>query len=234
MMPATRPLLRDASPLREVTTLVNPSPSRSLVMVSDPSGPAAEAVRALRTRLQSEHIQLGRRALAVCAASANVGCTFLAVNLAVALAQIGVKTLLVDANLRSPAVHTYFGVADPVQGLAACLDDPDLGLDECVSRDVEPGLDVLFSGKGVARPQELLAGSRFPQIMNACLRDYEMTIVDTAPANSSSDCLLVTNAVSFALIVARKHQSLVSDIRTLSSQIRSERARVLGTVLNAF
>jgi capsular exopolysaccharide synthesis family protein len=233
-MPAAKPILRDASPLREVTTLANDTPAPSLVMVADPSGPAAEAVRALRTRLQSEHIQLGRRALAVCAASANVGCTFLATNLAVSLAQIGIKTLLVDANLRNPSVHTYFGAPEPTQGLAACLADSDLALDECVSRDVEPGLDVLFAGKSVGRPQELLAGSRFPQIMNACLRDYEMTIVDTAPANSSSDCLLVTNAVSFALIVARKHQSLVSDIRTLSGQIRSERARVLGTVLNAF
>jgi Mrp family chromosome partitioning ATPase len=68
--------------------------------------------------------------------------------------------------------------------------------------------------------------------MNSCFRDYDMTIVDTAPARSSSDCLLVANGVGFALLVARKNKSFVSDLRTLSRQIRAERAEVIGTVLN--
>jgi Mrp family chromosome partitioning ATPase len=159
--------------------------------------------------------------------------TFVAVNLAVALSQIGVKTLLVDANLRSPSVHEYFGVAE-TDGLGALLANPQLTLDECVCREVLPDLDVLCGGAAADGAQELLAGSRFGHLMNACFRDYQMTIVDTAPANTSADCLLVANGMGFAMIVARKHKSLMSDLRTLSGQISSKRAKVIGTVLNSY
>ncbi len=76
--------------------------SPTLVVNSAPSGGSAEAIRALRTHLMAQHLQEGRRALAVCAASRGVGCSFVAANLALALSQIGVKTLLVDADLRAP------------------------------------------------------------------------------------------------------------------------------------
>jgi tyrosine-protein kinase Etk/Wzc len=232
MSPASSTALRQRPALREVTSLSNSQAGPNVVVLSDPQGAAAEAIRALRTRVQSEHLQLGRRALAVCAASPGVGCSFVAVNLAVALAQIGVKTLLVDANLRSPAVHTYFGQDELTDGLATCLADREVSLDECVRRDVQPGLDVIPAGNVAGGTQELLAGARFAEIMNSCFRDYDMTIVDTAPARSSSDCLLVANGVGFALLVARKNKSFVSDLRTLSRQIRAERAEVIGTVLN--
>src|SRR5207302_11461126 len=104
-MPASNAALRHAPVLREVSNATPPGPPSSIVMLSDPQGSAAEAIRVLRARVQSEHLQLGRRALAVCSVGAGVGCTFVAVNLAVALGQIGIKTLLVDANLRNPAVH---------------------------------------------------------------------------------------------------------------------------------
>src|SRR5262245_9707171 len=72
--------------------------SRALVTIADPNGVQAEAVRALRTHLMAQHINEGCRAIAVCSASSGVGCTFIAANLAVALSQIGLNTLLVDGN----------------------------------------------------------------------------------------------------------------------------------------
>lgn len=233
-MPAARSTLREPPVLRAVSDKDGYAPSGDIVMLSDPSGVAAESIRGLRTRIQAEHLQLGRRALAVCGPSMGVGCTFVAVNLAVALSQIGVKTLLVDANLRTPSVHTYFGVDNSPEGLGPCLADAQMNLDECVRPEVLPDLDLLLSGGARSGAQELLAGSRFPELMNACFRDYHMTIVDTAPANAYADCLSVANGVGFALIVARKHKSLLADIRTLSHQITSKRARVIGTVLNSY
>ena len=93
--------------------------SPSLVMVSSPGDAAAEAIRALRTHIMAQHIQEGRRALAVCAASAGVGCTFIASNLAVALSQIGVKTLLIDADLRRPGRRPLYRLAHQGPGLGS-------------------------------------------------------------------------------------------------------------------
>lgn len=210
-------------------------PLAPVVMLSDPAGAPAEAIRALRTRIQSQHIQKGRRALAICGPAPEVGSTFIAVNLAVALAQIGIKTLLVDADLRNPTAHAYFpGVVEPSGGLAACLTAGDADVADFSVQEVLPNLDVLFAGGATAGAQELLSSDRFPDVVNTCLRDYAMTIVDTPPANGSADSRRISTVVGFSLIVARKNKTLVSDVHTLADQLMRERATVIGTVLNGY
>jgi protein-tyrosine kinase len=92
----------------------------------------AEAVRGLRTRIMAQHVREGRRALAVCAATVDAGCTFVAANLATALAQIGVKTALVDADLRTPAIARMFGLDENRAGLGDYLAEPDASLDSVI------------------------------------------------------------------------------------------------------
>ena len=129
--------------VQTVDLLQKPTP---IVMLTDPKGAAAEAIRVLRTRIQSQHIQKGRRALAVCGPTPEVGSTFIAVNLAVALAQIGIKTLLVEADLRDPTVKSYFPDVDVGGGLRACLSSPDADVADFSVQQIVPDLDVLFAG----------------------------------------------------------------------------------------
>lgn len=204
------------------------------IMVSDPYGEVAESIHALRARIQSQHLQAGRRALAICGPTPEVGCTFIAVNLAAALAQIGVKTLLVDGNLRAPSVHTYFSPELSGPGLQGCLLNPAAPVAEFIHDDVLPNLDVLIAGEPDRNSHELLAGDGFPELINVCMRDYDMTIVDTPPANSCADALRISTVVGFSLIVARKQRTLVSDVRVLADQLKKERARAIGTVMNSY
>lgn len=202
------------------------------VLLTDPDGAAAEAIRALRTRVQSQHIQLGRRALAICGPTPEVGCTFVAVNLAIALAQIGVKTLLIDGDLRNPSVHTYFDPPLTGGGLYECLRSSASAIAEFTDEGVMANLDVLGAGNPDSNGHELLSSEKFPEIVNACVRDYDMTIIDTPPANSCADGLRISTVTGFALIVTRKNHSLVSDVRILADQLKKERAPAIGTVLN--
>ena len=96
-----------------------------MVTILSPADPRAEAIRALRTHVMAQHINLGRRALAVCAPNANVGCSFVAANLAVSLSQIGVNTLLIDGDLRRPMLDVLIRPPQPTRGLAQCLQSPD-------------------------------------------------------------------------------------------------------------
>jgi capsular exopolysaccharide synthesis family protein len=207
------------------------NPSRK-VLVTDPDGAAAEAIRALRTRVQSQHLQLGRRALAICGPTPEVGCTFVAVNLAIALSQIGVKTLLIDGDLRNPAVHTYFDPPLSGGGLYECLRSSADSIAEFTDENVMPNLDILGAGNPDRTGHELLASEKFPEIINTCVRDYDMTIIDTPPANSCADGLRISTVTGFALIVTRKNHTLVSDVRVLADQLKKERAPAIGTVLN--
>ena len=206
--------------------------SPSLVTLSQPQEGQAEAIRALRTYVMAHHVQEGRRALAVCAASAGVGCTFTAANLAVALSQIGVKTLLIDGNLRTPGVDLLIQPSQPLEGLKQCLASVEANFSECIDADVLPNLSVMYSGGAAPNPQELLAGHRFKELMEFCLRDYEATIVDTPAANSCSDARRVSTVVGYSLLVARVNKSYVDDLKTLTAQLKGDRARIVGTVLN--
>ena len=204
------------------------------VLLADPESAAAEAIRALRTRIQSQHLQLGRRALAICGPTPEVGSTFVAVNLAIAISQIGIKTLLVDGDLRHPSVHRYFDPPLVGGGLYGCLTSFSDSISEFTDENVLPNLDVLGAGAPDGSAHELLASERFPEIINTCVRDYDMTILDTPPANSCADGLRIGTIAGFALIVARKDRTFVSDVRVLADQLRTERARAIGTVLNSF
>lgn len=205
----------------------------AVVTVTDPASTAAEAIRGLRTQIQSQHLQLGRRALAVCGVGAGHGCTFVATNLAVALSQIGFSTLLIDANLRAPKINRLIQKQSTTGGLKACLESSDvLGVSEFIDSEVLPNLSIMYAGGSASDAQELLSKDRFEGVMQTCLRTYDATIVDTAPANESADGLRVANVVGYSLLVARKHQTLVADIKVFATQLHANRAKLLGTVLN--
>ena len=206
--------------------------SRSLVTVVDPTSPAAEAVGALRSHLLAQHLRDGRRALAVCAATHGVGCTWLAVNTAAAMARSGVRTLLIDANLRAPGVGALLdtgprpGLRDVLAGTATAR--------EAIARDVLPGLSVVQAGGGGGNAQELLASERFKELIDDALREYDLTIADTPPSSESADARRVASTLRHALIVVRRNESFVSDTERLAAELAADRATVVGSFLNDF
>jgi protein-tyrosine kinase len=206
--------------------------STKLVTLSEAQPGAGEAIRALRSYIMVHHIEQGRRAVSVCGPSEGVGCSFVAANLAVALSQIGVKTLLIDGNIRWPTIDKLIQPSQPRRGLIQCLSSGDGGIDEFVEPDVLPNLAVLFSGGSSDRPQELLASAQFDKLIELCMRDYEITIIDTPPANTCADALRISNVVGYSLLVARSNKSYVKDLKTLASQLREDHVRVIGSVLN--
>lgn len=205
--------------------------SKFLITLSDQSAQASEAIRELRTHVMARHVQQGHRALAICSASEGVGCTFVAANLAVALSQIGVNTLLIDADMRDPSINEIFNYPAPRADLKKALSS-DVNFSECIEADILPYLSILFSGGPVSNAQELLAGTRFEALMNYCLREFDATIVDTPPANLYSDVRRVSTVVGYSLIITRRHKSLINDVKHLMEQLRGDHAEVIGTVLN--
>jgi protein-tyrosine kinase len=207
--------------------------SPALVTLAAPLSRGAEAIRALRTHVLTQHVQAGRRALAVCGPSLDVGCTFVAANLAVALAQVGIKTLLVDADLRAPMIDQIIRPKQVAPGLSACLAAPSGHVDDFIDNAVFPNLSVFYAGSPASNAQELLAREWFEEVMNHCLREYEITIVDTPPANTCADVRRISNLAGYGMVVARKNRSMVGDVRTLVEQLLDDHVRVIGTVMNA-
>lgn len=228
---------QDASPARssdrhELSPIVAP-PIES-VMVNDPHSVEAEAIRALRTRLAAQHLREGRRSIAVCSAAPNSGCTYIALNLAVAMAQAGVRTALVDANLRNPEIADLCGLPLSMPGLSEYLASDSIAMAEVVDTELMPNLAVIGGGEAPPNPQELLSGARFRGLVDQLLREYDLTIFDTAPAKLCSDGLRVATMAGFSLIVSHKHKTYFEDMKTLAKQLRADRSVVVGSILNAF
>lgn len=207
--------------------------SRSLVVLSNPASIQAEAIGDLRTHLLAQHISDKRRTLAVCAPSSDSGCTFVTANLAVAFALAGVRTLLIDANLRNPGLQNLIQPQSPIPGLRQCLAD-DLPLGDAIRNDVLPQLSVLYAGGTAENAQELLAGNRFKALIDNCIRDFDFMIVDTAPANTSADARRVSTLLRHTMIVTRRNMTYLSDVKTLVEELQADRSRVIGTFLNDY
>jgi len=208
--------------------------SDELVVLNDPIGGRAESIRLLRTQVVAQHIKPGRRALVMVAPVEGSGCSYLIANLAAALSQIGTKTLLVDANMRSPRIDQIFGLDPNGAGLSSYLSLQVARPERVVHANVLPNLSIIGAGPPVAKPQELLSSARFRDGMNTLLREFDVALFDTPPANSSADALSVAGAIGYAMIVARRDQTFFSDITTLSQQLAAARCTVVGSVLSEF
>jgi capsular exopolysaccharide synthesis family protein len=206
--------------------------SETLITLSDPSGRGAEYIRALRTHIMAQHVEAGRRALTICEPAPKLGATFVATNLAVALAQAGVKTLLIDGNLRTPTLQYVIRPGREMSGLRECLSTGATTPGDYVQNDVLPNLSIMFAGGHAHNAQELLARGSFEQMINACLRDFTMTIIDTPPANSCADPLRLASVAGYSLIVSRRHKGLVGDAKTLAAQLSANHSTLLGVVMN--
>lgn len=213
---------------------VRRSVSDELVVINDPVSLRAEAIRLLRTQIIAQHVKSGRRGIAMVGPVEGVGCTFMTANLAAGLSQVGVKTLVVDCNMRSPRVDQVFGLDPNAPGLSSFLSLQVARPERVVNANVLPNLSVITAGPPVMLPQELLSSNRFRDGVNTLLREFDLVLFDTPPANSSADALTVGGVVGYALLVARRDHSYFRDVTTLVTQLNSTRCAVIGSILNEF
>lgn len=205
--------------------------SDDLVVLTDPASERAESIGALRTHVMAQHLTAGRRSLAVCSPSAEVGCTSMATNLAVALADGGLKTLLIDADMRHPAVQQLIRPSRDVPGLQQCLADESVKFGDAIQFDVLPNLSVLYAGGRAERPQDLLATPRFAHLVDLCLREFDITIADTPPSNASADTRRIAAVMGYSLLVVGRDRTFVSDVKILAEELVADHSVIIGSVL---
>lgn len=206
--------------------------SADLVVLSDPTGLTAESIRHLRTRIIAQHLDHGRRTLALASPAKDSGCTFVAANLAVAFAQVGTRVLLVNGDMREPEMDDLFGEKTNESGLAQYLESSTMRPDQVTETEILPNLWFTPSGGVPLNPQELLSTPRFERFINISLRQFDLVIVDTPPANLYADAQRIASVAGYAVLVGRRNQTYAHDLAELSRQMAADRICLVGTVLN--
>jgi protein-tyrosine kinase len=206
--------------------------SPELVALNEPFSPRAESFRALRSQLMMRVFVDGEvhPALAVISPQAGDGKTYCAANLAVTLAQLGGRTLLVDADMRGPRQHEVFKIENR-SGISGILSGRS---DSHVIQQVAavPSLFVLPVGVTPPNPLELVQRPAFGLLMRELSNKFDHVVVDTPAAVHGADAAVIAARCGAALIIARKDDSRVGMLQDLAASFSGSPARVAGVVIN--
>lgn len=192
-------------------------------------GEEVEALRAIRSQLSLRWFT-DNISLVITAPREKQGASFVAANLAVLFAQLGQKTLLIDANMRQPALHELFRTANRV-GLSDVLVKR-AGFDVIQSVSKIDNLSLLLSGTIPPNPLELLGHSKFDALIHTLEKSYEIIIVDTPAMLSSSDAQVMAAVTKGVLLVVNKNDAKIADVELAKQQISIAGSDPVGVVLN--
>ena len=209
--------------------------SEDVIAAYEPFSPQVEALRALRAELMLRWLdqEPGRKALAIVSAARSEGRSFIAANLAVVFAQLGQRTLLVDADLRNPCQHRLFGLDNRI-GLSAVLCGRAAAREALQPVASMPQLSVLPAGAVPPSPQDLLARPAFAELLFQLGAQCELMLLDCPPVGSTSDAQTIAVRAGAALIVVRKNASRVWRVQGISDRVVQAKCTIVGAVLNDF
>jgi Mrp family chromosome partitioning ATPase len=205
------------------------------IVTHDSRHPAEAAYRMLRTRLMQKKRTQGWQILGISSLGQDEGKTFTAINLAISIAaEVGQEAVLVDLDLRRPAIYAYLGIDESMfTSLTHYLDGRAENLGDLM---ICPGIDrlgCLLSSEQLAQPSDVLAsplGKRFFEELRHRLPPETIVIVDLPPLLSADDALAVAPMIDgLLLVVAEGHakRNELADARQLIEEFN-----VVGTLLN--
>jgi protein-tyrosine kinase len=196
-----------------------------------PESVEVEALRALRSELMLRWFGGGdarQKGLAIVGAEDGVGRSLLAANLAVAFAQLGKRTVLVDGDLRKSSQHRIFGISNQ-QGLSDLL----RGRAKLtkVLQGALHNLAILAAGAPPPNPQELIAGGKFEGLLDDLRATVDIVIVDTPAGTRCADGQIIAMRTGGALVMAKRSLSRVASLNAYAEALQAANATIVASVL---
>lgn len=203
-----------------------------LVMLNQPFGHQAEAFRAIRSQIlmRTQGDKGTRRPLAVVSHDTGDGKTFFCANLAVALAQLGGKVVVIDADMRGARLDQVFGVPGGV-GLSGVLSGRG-GKGVVKSVPGIPNLYVIPVGVQPPNPLELVEGPSFGMLLREVSIKFDHVIVDTPAGCFGSDGVVIASRCGSALVISRKDANKVARLQELVGSLQAGQVRLAGVIMN--
>jgi len=220
-----------------------------LVSHYNPKSTMAEAFRALRTNIHFGMMDKGYKSLMVTSSVASEGKTTIAVNLAVSMAQIGLKTLLVESDLRKPRISKLFGIErepgltdvvlrrDDLDSAIRTMSDLMMGTmaSDAFRTDNIPGieyLNILTAGKHEHNPSEIIASKLMDKLISDLEERYDLIIFDSAPVIQATDSTVLGVKVDTVVLVYYQGKISRGTLRRAKNQLEMLKSDVLGVAIN--
>ena len=204
--------------------------SRRHILNPNSSFAVREAYKTLRTNTRFFLSNNGCKKFCITSSTLGEGKSITMLNLAISFAEDGQKVLLIDADMRRPALgrllieKTSPGLSNVLAGLADA--------EESIRREVYPNLDILFSGDVPPNPSELLGNEAMRKLLDDMSKKYDYILVDTPPVNAVSDTCIVANLLDGVLYLVRQNKAEKEAVKSGVNQLEMVGAKLLGFVLN--
>ena len=203
-----------------------------LVVAEDAKSPGAESFRSLRTSLRMLGREEDRRTFLFTSALPQEGKTFCAANYSLSLAQQGLNTLLIDGDLRRPAVeNAIFGHKSQHAGVTDYLTGQKK-LSEIIQTTRHEHFSFISAGTTAPNPAELLAQRNFDLLIDEALLRFDRVIVDSAPIHAVSDTLVMLNRIQTVCLVVRACKTPAGASARATQMLQKAGALPAGVVLN--
>jgi len=202
-----------------------------LIVREQPQSPTSDALRSLRMALQVRPTAgPNGRVLLMSSAEPSQGKTFIACNLAQALASSGARVVLLDADLYRGAAHRYLGLPMHQLGLGRLLQGESSR--EQVMTEMSPGFSVIPAGRAVSNPADLLASAALQALVAELRLQYEWVIIDGPPASIIGDAATLARLADQVIFVARHGKVSYTQVRQSVAAMRRLGAKFVGAVFN--
>lgn len=204
---------------------------RDLQAHSHPQSNAAEGFRTIRAAISLAHQSEKFKLFAVTSTIPSEGKSLVASNLAIVMAQTGLKTVLIDGDLRRPSVHKAFQLQSPV-GLSSYLAEKVNNPEELIHTSGVPNLDVICCGAVPSSPSELIGSRRMMDLLEAMGRKYDRVVVDCPPVSAVADPLIVAAMCDGVVYVSKFNKIRREHARKSVQRIQNAGIHIIGAVIN--
>jgi capsular exopolysaccharide synthesis family protein len=188
------------------------------------------SIDSIRTALQFADSSRPYNTVMITSALGQEGKTTVASQLAVSFARAGRRTLLIDADFRSPQQHTVVGM--PFQRGLCDLLRSDASLDDVVQPTPAEGLWLMCAGHRDANTDQALSSSIMSTILSELRSQFDMVIIDTGPVLTCPDAMLIGQNVDTAVLSIRRDSSRIPKVNEACNRLRSVGVHIAGAVLN--
>jgi polysaccharide biosynthesis transport protein len=202
-----------------------------VVSLREPTSPASEAYRSLRTSVQFLGLDKPLRLIQLTSANPGEGKSTTLSNLAVSLARAGQRVAVVCCDLRRPRIHEFFELDNSIGFTSVLLGQRSLS-DALQPVPAEPGVTLLASGPIPPNPSELLSSSRAREVFGLLAAQFDVVLIDTPPVLPVTDGLIISSLVDATILVATAKRSTRKDTHRAMEVLRQVDAPLVGAVLN--
>lgn len=204
--------------------------AQHLIVLEDPLDPAVESLRSLRTSVQFLMQEASSNVLAIGGPAPAVGKSFVSANLAVLLAQVGHRVVVIDADLRRGHLHRKFGMPREPGLSDVIVGDADAA--SVIKPAAQENLFVMASGALPPNPAELIVSRRMEALVRELAGNYDIVIMDAPPILAASEAVTLAGLAGINLMVVRSGQQNRREVELARDRLRQTKVQLNGFIFN--